>query len=461
MSDPRVESLLNEVGLPATAGANATVVGHDPVLGCRFPVGEAAAVALAACASVAALLWEERTGEEQQVQVDVVRAAASLVGFGLQRLEDAPPTPRPRNPLVALHQAGDGRWVHLHGSFPHLAEATLKVLGSGRAEQEVAEAVARWDGQALEDALAEAGTCGALVRTGDEWKAHPQAQAVGALGRVHIDKIADSDPVPVGDGTRPLGGVRVLDLTRVLAGPTHGRVLAEHGADVMLVNSPTLPNAPAFVMDTSHGKLSTFLDIGDPGARARLQKLVEGTDVFAQGYRSGALDRRGFGPEELASTRPGLVYVSINCYGDAGPWRERPGWEQLAQSVTGLAAAQGSPERPELMPAAACDYTTGYLAALGTMAALWRRAREGGSYHVRASLCQTGMWFESLGPICDPTQARGLSGVDQWCIDSDTPFGQLHHLAPVPEMSATPPRWDRPTAPLGHHPPEWPGPAPA
>src|SRR5205823_6994928 len=141
-------------------------------------------------------------------------------------------------------------------------------------------------------------------------------------------------------------------------------------------------------MDTSHGKRSAWLDIAKPDDAARLRELAASSDVFAQGYRGGALDRHGFGPEELAARRPGIVYVTINCYGDVGPWRRRPGWEQMAQSVTGLAAAQGGPDRPALLPAAACDYTTGYLAALGTMIALWRRSRDGGSYHVRASLCQ-------------------------------------------------------------------------
>jgi crotonobetainyl-CoA:carnitine CoA-transferase CaiB-like acyl-CoA transferase len=389
-----------------------------------------------------------------------------LVSFAFQRIEPgtetgAAPEPRPDiRPLVALYQCGDGRWVHLHGAFPRLAERTVRVLGlpEDPDRDSIGKAVARWDGPALEDALAEIGTCGALVRTNDEWRAHPQGQAVRAMARVEVERIGDGDPVPVGDGRRPLGGVRVLDLTRVLAGPTHARTLAEHGADTLLVNSPALPNVPAFVMDTSHGKLSSFVDLDDPDGAAALRELVVSADVFCQGYRSGALERRGFGPSQLAELRPGIVYVTINCYGDTGPWRERPGWEQLAQSVTGLAEAQGSPGPPTLMPAAACDYTTGYLAALGTMVALWRRAHEGGSWHVRASLGQTGNWFADLGALCDPAAAPGPSGADiaRWSVTTDTPFGRLHHLGPATEMSGTQPRWDRPTVPLGAHPPAWP-----
>jgi crotonobetainyl-CoA:carnitine CoA-transferase CaiB-like acyl-CoA transferase len=451
-----LHGLLEEVGIPASEAARTVVEGADPVLGARFPIGTAAATALAGCATVAALLWRVGNGQAQDVRVDVRRAAASLVGYSFHRLEDGVTSSRSTgNPLVALYECADGRWIHLHGSFPGLARGTLQVLGSQAERAQVAAAVRGWDASALEEALATAGTCGAVVRTTPEWLASPQGQAVAAAGRVSIEKISDSRPEPASDGRRPLGGLRALDLTRVLAGPTHGRVLAEHGAEVLMVNSPDLPNVPAFVMDTGHGKRSAFLDLDRPEDAARLHQLAAGADVFAQGYRSGSLERRGFGPAELAAARPGLVYVTINCYGDFGPWRPRPGWEQLAQSATGLAAAQGAPGPPVLMPAAACDYTTGYLAALGTMAALWRRSHEGGSYHVRASLCQTGTWIAGMGPICDPDAATGIGDPEAWMEVSDTAWGRLHHLGPVAEMSATPPRWEHPTAPLGTHPATW------
>lgn len=461
MADERVAALLAEVGLPPTAADRTRLEGHDPVLPTAFPIGEAAAVALAACGAAVASLWEDRTGEDQSVSVDVRRAAASLIGFAFQRL-DGGSTRRPAegHPLVALYEGRDGRWIHLHGAFPNLAERTRAVLGAGLDDAaSVASAVRSWDAGALEDALAEAGACGAMVRTVDEWRVHPQAEAIAPLGRVDVVKVGDSEPIPVGDigGRRPLGGVRVLDLTRVLAGPTHGRVLAEHGADVLLVNSPALPNVEPFVLDTSHGKRSTFLDLDRPEDAARLRSLAGEADVFCQGYRGGALERRGFGAEQLAAARPGLVHVTINCYGDVGPWRERPGWEQLAQSVTGIAAAHGgSLSAPALLPAAACDYTTGYLAALGTLAALRRRAHEGGSYQVRVSLAGTGRWITELGTTCDPAAATGPGDVEPWMVESVRADGTtLRHLSPVVQLSATPARWDRPSPPLGADAPEW------
>jgi crotonobetainyl-CoA:carnitine CoA-transferase CaiB-like acyl-CoA transferase len=450
-----VEDLLNEVGVPREAATRTTVEGGDPVLAARFPIGRAAATAIAAAASVAALLWRDRTGLEQDVRVDVRRAAAALVGHTLQRLEPEPLPARPPNPLVGLYECGDGRWIHLHGSFPKLHEGTVRVLRCAAEPDAVAASVAGWDAFDLEDALAAAGTCGAVVRTAGEWERTPQGSAVAVLGRVRVDRVADSPPEPAGDGDRPLGGVRVLDLTRVLAGPVHGRLLAEQGADVLLVNSPHLPNVPAFVLDTSHGKRSTFLDLDRPEEAARLRELAADADVFVQGYRAGTLDRHGLGPDELTAARPGLICVTINCYGDTGPWRERPGWEQLAQSATGLAAAQGAPGPPRLMPAAACDYTTGYLAALGTLAALWRRSREGGSYRVRASLCQTGAWVAGMGPVCDPDAASGLGDLTPWMRDTETALGRLRHLGPVAEMTATPARWALPSPPLGADPAEW------
>jgi crotonobetainyl-CoA:carnitine CoA-transferase CaiB-like acyl-CoA transferase len=455
LSRSLVEGLLREVGVPPHAASRTEVDGHDPVLAARYPIGQAAAAAIAAASSVAALLWRDRTGQEQDVRVDVRRAAASLVGYTLQRLEPNGLPPRDPGPLVDLYRCADGRWIHLHGAFPKLAEGTLRVLGCGAERDAVTDAVSRRDAFELETALAGAGTCGAVVRTTEEWALMPQGRAVALLGRVRVDRIADSPPEPAGDGRRPLGGVRVLDLTRVLAGPVHGRLLAEHGADVLLVNSPALPNVPAFVLDTSHGKRSAFLDLERPEEAARLRQLAAGADVFVQGYRAGTLDRRGLAPAALTAARPGLVFVTINCYGDSGPWRERPGWEQLAQSATGLAAAQGAPGPPRLMPAAACDYTTGYLAALGTLVALWRRAHEGGSYHVRASLCQTGAWVAGMGPVCDPDEATGPGDLTPWMRETETALGRLRHLGPVAEMSATPPRWALPSPPLGADAPEW------
>jgi crotonobetainyl-CoA:carnitine CoA-transferase CaiB-like acyl-CoA transferase len=228
------------------------------------------------------------------------------------------------------------------------------------------------------------------------------------------------------------------------------RTLAEHGAEVLMVTAERLPQIPEHIIDTNHGKRSTFLDLTRADDAARLKALAKDTDVFSQGYRPGALAKLGFGPDELAAQRPGLIYVSISCFGADGPFSHRAGWEQVAQTVTGI-LHEGKPDRPALLPGAACDYTTGYLAAYGTLLALARRAREGGSYHVRVSLCRSGMMIYRQGKLDDVAADLDLSPeeLDGMRIESHPKSGPLRHLGPAVQLSETPPRWDRPTPQLG------------
>ncbi|HYK63709.1 MAG TPA: CoA transferase, partial [Patescibacteria group bacterium] len=287
-----------------------------------------------------------------------------------------------------------------------------------------------------------------------------------ALARVPVVEIlrlgdAHREPLPgprAGEaGARPLSGVRVLDLTRVLAGPTCARTLAEHGAEVLHVRGPKLPSIEPFVIDTNPGKRSCHLDLDWNDDAERLRELVGDAHVFSQGYRPGALARRGFAPEELARIRPGIVVVSIDCYGHQGPFADRPGWEQLAQTVTGMAHEHAGELSPALVPAAVNDYTTGYLGALGAMRALTRRATEGGSWHVRVSLARTAMWIMSM-PRTDPNAKPGgfdVASIAPWMIEMNSAWGKLTRLGPIARMSETPPRWDLPPAPLGSDPPVW------
>ncbi len=439
-----------------TPSCEAEIAGSDPILKTRFRAGDAAAAALAATGLAAAELWLARCGRSQRVRVESVGAAASLLGFAFQHVEDGPGLPafEPGRQLTDFYPTRDGRWFLLHQSFPDTTAKALALLGASHDKESVATKIAGWDAQALEDAIAERGLCGARVRTAAEWGSHEQGKALADRPVVEVIRVSDSPPEPPPPADRPLSRVRVLDLTRVLAGPTCGRTLAAHGADVLRIGSPKLPFVAPFVVDTSHGKRSAYVDLDERTGVETLRGLVRDADVFAQGYRSGALARRGFGPDELFRLRPGLIYTSINCYGHAGPWVERPGWEQLAQTVTGIAAEHGG-DSPQLLPAAATDYNTGYLAALGTMIALLRRARDGGSYLVRASLCQTGMWLGRLSR--SESLGEGLSPqlVSRYFTRSETPFGRLAHLGPIVELSETRARWALPTVPLGTHAAEW------
>jgi crotonobetainyl-CoA:carnitine CoA-transferase CaiB-like acyl-CoA transferase len=245
--------------------------------------------------------------------------------------------------------------------------------------------------------------------------------------------------------------VRVLDLTRVLAGPTCARTLAEHGADVLKISGPHLPDSGISEFDTGLGKLSAYLDLRNPAERNTLEGLLKDADVFSQSYRPGTLAARGFSPEQAAHIRPGIVYVTLSAWGGAGPWRERRGFDSIVQTVSGMADAQGRGEKPKLMPVSAIDYVSGYLMACGTLAALARRATEGGSWLVKVSLARTGKWIVDRGFIDD---FASVPDPDMKDLLMNT--GNVTHLKPMLELSETPPRWERPPVPLGTHKAEWP-----
>ena len=451
--------LLREVGLPPALAERVELVGDGQPYATPFPVVECAASVLGSIGAAASLLWEERTGEAQPVTVDRGHAGASLVGFQLQRLEgsDLPAAPMSRErPLVKLYRCRDGRFIHLQGQFAHLAARTCAVLGCDVASgtDVVAERVARWDAPALEDALADAGTCGAMARTVAEWSAHPQAAAIAPWGRVSVEKIGESAPeVPRGAG-RPLDGVRVLDLSRLLAGPTNARTLAEHGAEVLLVNSARLENIPLFVMDTSHGKRSCCLELDDPGGRgspARAgprgrrvhpglsRRLAGPPGLRARGAGGNAAGHRG-GDHQLLRRRWSVAPPS--GLGADGPDRlgdgDRPGHHRSSRAGPrrGLRLHDRVPRRPG---------HNGSPVAPGPRGGQLSRAR--------------------LAVSDRPLVHRGTGRarrVDRLRRPRPVPGDQRHALrAPAPPRARrptcplTPPRWEVPTSPIGTHAPAW------
>ncbi len=439
--------------------------GADPVLPTPFRIGAAGAATLAAAGLAAAELWEARTGRPQQVTVDLRQATASLRSGHYMKLAGAGVSTA-RNDIMGVYPTRDGRWSYLHCNFPNHRAAALGVLGVVEDRDAVARAVAAWNAADLEEAIIAAKGAGGMARTQAEWAGHPQAAAVAALPLMEIIRIGDSAPEPLPSGDRPLSGIRVLDLTRVLAGPTCARTLAEHGADVMRITGAHLPNLGYQELDTGHGKLSAELDLRAPGDVETLRGLVRQADVFSQGYRPGTLAGRGLSPDELAAIRPGLVYVSLSAFGHAGPWASRRGFDTVVQTVSGITMRQaecvpGKTPGPQFYPVSAIDYCTGYLMAFGAMVALARRTREGGSWLVRISLAQVGKWIVDLGEV----PAAALSDVPaeftagelkNWSTTSETPSGRLGHLKPVVQLSETPPYWARPSVPLGYHRPVWP-----
>jgi crotonobetainyl-CoA:carnitine CoA-transferase CaiB-like acyl-CoA transferase len=439
--------------------------GADPVLPTPFRIGAAGAAALAASGLAAADLWEIRTGRRQEVGVDLRQAVASLRSGHYMTIDGAA-VPTDRNPVMGVYPAKGGRWSYIHANFPNHRAAALSVLGCAEDKEAVRRAVAGWDALELEEAILAAKGAGGMVRSMAEWREHPQSAAIAALPLIEIIRIGESPPEALPPGTRPLSGIRVLDLTRVLAGPTCARTLAEHGAEVMKITAPHLPNIGYQEYDTGHGKLQAHLDLRRKEDLETLRGLVREADVFSQGYRPGTLGRRGLSPEELAQLRPGLVYVSMCAFSHMGPWASRRGFDTVVQTVSGITTRQGelfpgAAAGPQFYPVSAIDYLTGYLMAFGAMVALARRARAGGSWLVRISLAQTGKWLVDRGEVPqaalkDAPKEIPAADIARWSLDSDTPVGRLHHLGPTIRLSETRPHWARPSAPLGHHPPIWP-----
>jgi crotonobetainyl-CoA:carnitine CoA-transferase CaiB-like acyl-CoA transferase len=461
-------SLLNDVltgAGEAPAGDEVELIGEDPIFPLALPIGEPGAASIAASALAAARLWELRGGRKQRIRVDVDAAAAAMRSDRYLVRErastDTAPSPRQvRGVRGDIYQAGDGRWVYLHRGFAHHRARIAGVLDGANDEASLVDAVAKWKGLELEDAIHAAGACAGMIRSYEEWAAHDQGKAIAAMPLMEIERVGDSAPEPLPAADRPLAGVRVLDLTRVLAGPTCARTLAEHGADVLRVGTDLLPNNETQIIETGHGKRSTVLDLTTESGVEQLKALTKDADVFSQGYRPGSLAAKGFSFEEVSKIRPGIIYVTVCAFSENGPWSHRRGFDTLVQSVSGISNDYVIDGQPRLLPLSVLDYTTGYLAAFGVMAALRRRAREGGSYHVRISLAQAGWWVTHL-PRFDRADVEKLpkdlpaERIEALKLTTDTLFGPLHHLGPIAQLSETPGRWERPTVPLDHDAPEW------
>lgn len=463
-ADIALAELVDLAGLEPPGAGQVSIAGDDPVLPLGYRIGAAGAASLAATGLAADKLWRLRGGAQQKVSVDMRAAVASLRSARYLQIDGKPPPPM-WDPFSGIYPVRDGRWISIHTNFVNHREAALKVLG-GPADREAAKKAAlQWEGIALEDAIHAAGGCAGFVRTAAEWATHPQAQAVAQQPLLEITRIGDAPRKPLPSATqpetRPLGGVRVLDLTRVLAGPTCARVLAEHGADVLKITAAHLPDSGQVDLDTGLGKLSAQIDLRTAEGANTLRALAREADVFSQSYRPGALAGRGFSPETLAELRPGIVCTTLSAWGTTGPWRARRGFDTIVQCVSGIADAYAAKGMPRYLPVSVIDYVSGYLMALGTMAALARRAQEGGSWLVRVSLARTGQWIVDRGRV-EPSALQGIpeefpaDELARLFTEVDAPDGRIRHLKPIVQMPDTPTRWARPPVPLGYHEPEWP-----
>ena len=436
------------------------LTGDEPQLPSSFRVAVAAQTSVAATGLAAAEIWKLRSGQSQEVAVDMRHAVVECRSERYLRVDGKPPPPA-WDAIAGVYKTRDGRFVRLHTNFRHHRDAVCKVLNCKPERDDVQAALMQWDAEAFETAAYAGGCVVSMMRSHEEWSATPHAKALAGLPLITIEKIGDAAPKPWPKGERPLAGFRVLDLSRVIAGPVAGRTLAAHGADVLLISGPDLPAVPWLTIDTGRGKLASFVELKSEAGRNALRDLLAQADIFSQGYRPRAIASLGFSPEDAARINPGIVYVTLSAYGHVGPWAERRGFDSLVQTSTGFNHAEGQAagvDGPKELPAQMLDHATGYFMAFGAMMAKARQSREGGSWQVRVSLAQTGRWLWNLGRVADGFRTEDLKGetVMPFIEQVDSGFGPLRSVRHSAVLSKTPAFWARPAMPLGSHPPQWP-----
>src|SRR6478672_11500175 len=453
MQSPReiLADLWISAGGDTSALAAVTLTGEEPQLPSSFRVAAAAQASIAAAGLAAAQIWKLRSGQSQDVAVDIRHAVVECRSERYLRVDGKPPPPT-WDAIAGIYRTRDQRFVRLHTNFPHHRDAVCKVLRCGADRDDVQAALLQWDGEAFETEAYAHGGVVAMMRSHEEWSAMPHARALAELPLISIEKIGEAVPKPWPAGDRPLAGIRVLDLSRVIAGPVAGRTLAAHGADVLLISGPDLPAIPWLTIDTGRGKLTSLIELKSEHGRDRLRELLASADIFSQGYRPQAIAALGFSPQDAARISPGIVYVSLSAYGHSGPWAERRGFDSLVQTATGFNHAEGQAagvDGPKELPAQMLDHATGYLMSFGAMMAKARQSREGGSWQVRVSLAQTGRWLWNLGRVAEGVKTEDLPGdaVSGFLEDVPSGFGPLHAVSHSAALSKTPAFWARPAMP--------------
>ena len=424
----------------------------------RLPVMDLARATVAACSLAGAELAACRTGGEVPVvHVDDGAVTTAFLSDRLVRLDGAAPTTFA--PLSRFWPAADG-WVRTHGNYPHHRSRLLGVLGlpDDAGEEATAAAVAERPARELEDAVYAAGGLAVAVRTLDEWAVHPQGAAAAAHPLLVTERIGGEGPrrwFASSDGL-PCAGVRVLDLTRVLAGPTATKTLALLGADVLRIDPPAMPETQDAHNDTGMGKRSALLDLASAADRRVFEDLLATADVVVTGYRPGALEPFGLTPEELAERRPGLVVARLSAWGRYGPWAERRGFDSLVQAASGIALIEGDGTVGAL-PTQALDHGTGYLLAAGVLRALTEQHRTGGARLVEAALSQTAAWLVHGLPAHPDVGAGGEGDADPapWLTTRDGPLGTLRYARPAVSFDGAPGDWATPAGRWGTDAPAW------
>jgi crotonobetainyl-CoA:carnitine CoA-transferase CaiB-like acyl-CoA transferase len=460
-----LDDLLSSVGLSRSAsGTDVSFSGEDPILPSPHRLGACVGIPLMASAVAAVAFHRERRGRPQRLELDLRQAVHTINPGAFWRPtlngETAPYPLLADNPfLVTPYRTAHGRWVMASGVYPRMVAQWCRFLNVPPDPGKVAEAIAKWNAFELEDAASASGLPVCVVRSPAEWLDHEQGALLAHEPVIGLERIGDAPPREFGPSDRPFEGVRVLSFTHAVAGPTVGRTLAEQGADVLCATRANDFEHEFIYAEANVGSRNTYIDLDSPDGKERVATLLARTDVLVNNHRGGSLEHRGLDPQQLVERYPGLVSVSITCYGSTGPWAQRGGFDMNGSAASGLMAVEGSESEPKLpVTTLINDYITGYMGAIGASAALVKRATEGGSWHVTVSLTRTAMWCGSLG-LVNPD----LAGADDehrlrdpLPYDSRSPLGDVHMLAPPVRFSRTRPRWPDPLlVPRGSSRPVW------
>ncbi len=466
------EALLASIGATSSeSGGSLSFYGADPIVPSVVRFGAMSAVSLAAKSLLVASIWKTRTGEGQDIHVDVRKALRRFSPFidgrwellngyagGMySNLDDA----------VAgqIYASKDGKLFMPANPYPGLYRRFLELLDIPGSPASIKAAIAQWDGDALEQAAVEAGVVLPMARTLQQIMAMDvYTQGLRDLPLIAIEKIGDTPPMPFSDNpVAPLSGVRALGLGHVIAGASIGRVLALHGADVLNVWNPQDWEHDVF-LNTSHvGMRSTTLKLKDATARAKFDELAGGADIFFANRRFDYLGRYGLTAEEMCAARPGLIHTNAYyCNPPGQPWDNRVGFDVSTGFAMGLDCLEGTDEQPAFPPIFVVnDYVASWLAAIGALQALKRRATEGGSYKVTVSLCRTTLWLISMG-VFDKAYAQATAGSrdEHFYVDPDqftveTSMGTYTGVTEMVEMSRTPGSYRFPREPRGAAKPAW------
>jgi crotonobetainyl-CoA:carnitine CoA-transferase CaiB-like acyl-CoA transferase len=467
-----VNQVLEDVGMTAAdAGGSLSFYGQDPIISSRIRFGTMAAIGLAAKAVAIAALWRLRTGEGQDISLDVRKAFRRFCGFfdyKWETINGRPPAigADALNPFLDVplfRETRDGRHVVTLNIYPKARFRALKFLRCADSAEGVRSAILQWRADELETAAAEAGLILAMVRTNDEFRQELQYKEVlSRMPLIHVEKIGDSEPMPFRpNGNTPLDGIRALGMGHVIAGACMGRDLACYGADVLNIWRPDDTEVEAFAWDVQVGMRSTILDYSTED-RAKFDRLLQDADVFFANKRPGYLARTGLEAEELCEKKPGLIHATVVLHGEKGPWSNRPGFDEIGAAVSGVFTIEGTPTHPKSPPIVPiCDNVVGWLGTVGILAALRRRAAEGGSYRVVVSLTRTVLWQLSLG-IFDRAYVQETAGSTDEHRDiapdlftAETPLGTYQGMTDQVVMSRTPGSYRTVLVPRGSSKPEW------